>query len=159
MKLTNSSCIVLILMLTAGGCERELAKPREPTKGVVITKVSVPATCVQGDTVSVVITTRNPGNCGESVVILTDVTDRKEIGSQLVMIPLKDHAGMDADLIFTGDPNATSRLGQGFYWVRISTRMVTAIYSSEPLVIKRFKAEFTSIMVDRMFRLMFRISS
>ncbi|MHC4539108.1 MAG: integrin alpha, partial [Planctomycetota bacterium] len=106
MILTRQLCMVLVLLLTAGGCEKELVKSTEPAKGVVISNVSVPSTCVQGDTVPVVVTVENRGEHRETFeVTLTDTTYDKGVASRSVMLSATDKGQVDevADLILTGE--------------------------------------------------------
>jgi len=115
MKGINLTTLVVILsafVVMAGGCD-DLDRKPEPSHDIAVTNMSAPSKCAQGDTVSVIVTVENQGNCSESFIIkLTDVTDGLKIGTQSVSLSSKN-SSMDAvaDKIFTGDPNATSRLG------------------------------------------------
>ncbi len=62
---------------------------------VAVTNVQVSASVVQGETVSVTVTTSNPGDFSETYnVTLTDLTDNAVIGPQLVTLPAKGSAGL-----------------------------------------------------------------
>ncbi len=112
MKPANRLCLVLLLIFVAGGCERELTGSPEPTKGVVITSVSVSPTCVQGDTIPVVVTVENRGDQKHTFeVILTDITDGKEIGRKAVTLSANDWRKTDADLILAGESPGRQNFG------------------------------------------------
>ena len=108
--------VVFLLVIWIYGCGDELPTPDssktalkpelKQTHDIAVTGVSVPSTCVQGYTVSVVVSVENQGNCRESVeVTLTDITTGLEIGTQKVMLSAVGSGGMDevTDLIFTGE--------------------------------------------------------
>jgi len=114
MKRANRLCIVLMAIFTAGGCEREMSKSSEPHKGVVITNVSAPATCVQGDMVPIIVTVENRGDQTETFeLVVIDTTEDKEIARKSVTLSGIDTGGMDdiADLILTGEPKANQYFG------------------------------------------------
>ncbi|MHC4539170.1 MAG: FG-GAP-like repeat-containing protein [Planctomycetota bacterium] len=105
MKSTHQLCLILIL-LTVGGCEREIASSSKSTQSVAITNVSVPETCVQGDTIPIVVSVENRGDQQQMFeVILTDRTDGREIGRKSLTPAATDNCQMDesADLILTGE--------------------------------------------------------
>lgn len=106
MKPTSLFYVALTLIFTSGGCERELTRSPGPTHDVAVTKVSVPSSCVQGDTVRVVVGVENRCNPTEGIeVVLTDVTEGKQIGRKLLTLSAAGQGGMDevADLILTGE--------------------------------------------------------
>lgn len=98
--------LVVILpafVITTGGCAALERKP-EHSHDVAITNMSAPSKCAQGDTVPVVVSMANQGNHNESFnITLTDVTDGKEIGTQLISLPCKASLmDVTCDLTFTG---------------------------------------------------------
>jgi pectate lyase len=98
---------------------RELAQLLEtssskPTQGVAITNVSVPATCVRGDTVPVVVTLENPGDQQQMVeVTLSDATDDREMGRKTVRISVADTEGIDArvDVVLSAEGTGVQQFG------------------------------------------------
>ena len=79
---------------------------------VAVTKISAAPSCVQGDTVPVVITVENRGDYSESLAItLTSVTDGTEIGDRTISLP----AGGKADLIFDSPATGKQQFGNYVY--------------------------------------------
>ncbi|MFC1634984.1 ankyrin repeat domain-containing protein, partial [Planctomycetota bacterium] len=71
---------------------------------VAVTSIEISPSCVKGDIVPVVVTLNDRSATSESFeTVLTDVTDRLEIGSQAVGFPSKYYSAADADLILTGE--------------------------------------------------------
>ncbi len=107
---------VFLLVIWIYGCGDELPTPDssktalkpelKQTHDIAVTGVSVPSTCVQGDTVSVVVSVKNQGNCRESVeVTLTDIATGLEIGTQKVMLSSTGEGGINPvpDLVLMGE--------------------------------------------------------
>jgi len=106
MKRTNQLCTILMLILTTGGYERELARPSEPAEGVAMANGSVPATCVQGDVVPVVVSVENRGNQQQTCEItLLDTAGGKEIERKSVTLSPtgQDGFGETYDLSILGE--------------------------------------------------------
>ena len=103
MKPRNLLFVVLILLFTTGGCEKEMTGSPEPNQSVAIINVSVPTTCVQGDILRVMVTVENRGDQKQTFeVTLSDRADGKKIASQSVTLSAKHLLHADADVIFTG---------------------------------------------------------
>lgn len=74
--------------------------------------MSVPSNCVQGDTVSIVVTLNNQGDCVESCAVkLMDTTNDREIAHQQVTIHSKHRTASEADLTLTGETGTTGSFG------------------------------------------------
>ncbi|MBL7184872.1 MAG: ankyrin repeat domain-containing protein [Phycisphaerae bacterium] len=79
---------------------------------VAVTKISAAPSCVQGETVSIVVTLDNRGDCVESrAVKLVDATDDREIARQSATIHSKHWAASEADLTLTGETGTTGSFG------------------------------------------------
>jgi len=103
--------ILSVFVITDGGCDA-LDRSPEPSHDVAITNMSASSSCVQGDTLPVIVTVENQGNYSESFdVKLTDVTDGKEIGSKSVTLSAKDQRETDADVTFTGEASGEQNFG------------------------------------------------
>ncbi|TFH51350.1 MAG: hypothetical protein E4G89_02150, partial [Methanothrix sp.] len=77
---------------------------------VAVTKISAAPSCVQGETVSIVVTLDNRGDCVESrAVKLVDATDDREIARQSATIHSKHWASSEADLTFDGETRSSNR--------------------------------------------------
>ena len=86
----------------------------EPSHDVAITNMSAPSSCAQGDTVPVIVTVENQGNCRESFVFkLTDVTNGLKIGSQSVTLSAAGKGGIDekADVIINAEGTGVQQFG------------------------------------------------
>ncbi len=98
MKRIGLITLVVILstfVITADAYAAPNRSPK-PSHDVAVTNISAPSSCVQGDTVPVVVTVKNQGNCDESfIVTLTDVTNGLKIGSQSVTLSAAGRGGMD----------------------------------------------------------------
>jgi len=71
---------------------------------VAVTGVSAPTSCVQGDTVSIIVTLGNRGDSAQSCSVkLMDTTNDREIARQSATILSKHRVASDADLTFTGE--------------------------------------------------------
>jgi ankyrin repeat protein len=92
----------------------ELLQKQMSSHDITITNVSVPSTCVQGDTVPVTVSVANEGDQREAFrIALFDTTSSVEIaGREMTLEPRKYKSAHAADKIFSGEPDATSRLGQ-----------------------------------------------
>lgn len=111
--LIMSVVILSAFVITADGCAALDRKP-EQSHDVAIANISTPSSCYQEDTVQVIVTVENQGNCDETFeVTLIDTTDGTEIASRSVTLSTVGVSGMDEipDKIFTGEPGTTSRLG------------------------------------------------
>jgi hypothetical protein len=103
--------ILSVFVITSGGCP-DLERKPEQSHDVAVTNMSAPSSCVQGDTVPVVVRVANQGKQGESfVVTLTDVTDDKEVASRSVTLSTKDRGASEADLTLTGETGTTGSFG------------------------------------------------
>ncbi len=103
---------VLIITADASG-----APDRSPQRNhdVAITNMSAPASCVQGDTVPVVLTVRNQGNCSETfAVTLTDTTNGSRIASKTITLSSAREGGLDevVDRIFDAEVDEENLFGQ-----------------------------------------------
>lgn len=86
----------------------------QPSHNVAVTNMSAPSSCAQGDTVPVIVTVENQGNCSESFhVVLTDVTEGKEIENQSLTLlsAYKDGSAETWDLILTGETGGKQGFG------------------------------------------------
>jgi cytohesin len=101
-----------LTVLVLVGCRPErspqhaIGSKAKQTHDVVVTSVSVPSSCVKGDTVRVTVALENRGNSTEAFqVTLTDVTEGKEIGRKSLTLSAAGEGGIDAvpDLIVTGE--------------------------------------------------------
>ncbi|MFB0554146.1 MAG: CARDB domain-containing protein [Phycisphaerae bacterium] len=99
--LIGSVVILSAFVITADAYGARNSKPK-PSHDVAVTNISVPSSCVQGDTVHVMVTVKNQGNHDESFnITLTDVTDGKEIDTQLVSLAFQASVMDDiSDLTF-----------------------------------------------------------
>jgi len=114
MKPTHRLCLGLMLLFTASRCERVLAGSSEAPECVAITNVSVPATCVQGDTVPIVVTVVNRGVQKQSFTVrLIDTTTGTEIASKSLMLSAVGTGGIDEifDLAITGEVEGPTGFG------------------------------------------------
>jgi hypothetical protein len=94
--------ILSVFFIMGAGCAA-LDGKSEQSHDLAVTNISAPSSCVQGDTIPVIVTVKNQGNCSESfVVTLTDLTYGLEIGNQTVTLSAVGQGGMDEiiDLIF-----------------------------------------------------------
>lgn len=110
------SVVLLVLSSSSFASTTALSSNPKPTHDIAVTKVSASSSCVQGDTVHVVVTVENQGNRRESFeVTLTDATNGTEVGTQLVSLPSKQSL-LDniVDKTFDGE-NAGDYYGT---WVR-----------------------------------------
>jgi len=113
-SLITLTVILSAFVITADAYGAPKRSP-EPSRDVAVTNMSAPSSCVQGDTVSVVVNVENQGDSSEEVhVTLTDVTNGLEIGSKPVTLLAN---GMDevADIIFTGETPGKQQLGNYLY--------------------------------------------
>ena len=97
--------ILSVFIITAGGCAGLDCKT-EQSHDVAITNMSASSSCVQGDTLHLIVTVENQGNCSESFdVTLTDVTNGLKIRNQSLTLSAAGEGGMDevVDRIFTGE--------------------------------------------------------
>ncbi len=79
---------------------------------VAVTEVSAPTSCVQGETVAVVVGLDNRGDVNDSrTVTLTDTTDDRKIAHQSATIHLKNWAASEADVTFTGEMEEATEFG------------------------------------------------
>jgi hypothetical protein len=114
MKSIRVLCLILTLIFTVVGCERELTKSPKQRHDVAITNMDVPLSCGRGDTIPVIISVANQGVHKEVFrVILIDQTGGKEIASKEVILAKgwKDGSEDVADLILTGE-NIDDYFGQ-----------------------------------------------
>ncbi|MCK4829052.1 FG-GAP repeat protein, partial [bacterium] len=96
--------ILSAFVITADAYAAPNRSPK-PSHDVAVANISAPSSYIQGDTVPVVVTVKNQGNCDESfIVTLTDVTNDLKIGSQSVTLSTAGEGGMDetCDLTLTG---------------------------------------------------------
>lgn len=103
MKPIHRLCLLITVLFTVSNCERVLASSSKPTQGAAITNISVPETCVQGDTVPIVVSVENRGDQQHTCeIILTDRTEGREIGRKSVTLSETGKAGIDeiCDLVF-----------------------------------------------------------
>ncbi len=90
----------------------ELLQKQMEVHNVSITEVSAPTSCVQGETVSIVVTLDNQGDAGESCdAMLVDVADDMEIGRQSVTIDSRNLTASEADLTITGEVKDETEFG------------------------------------------------
>jgi len=81
---------------------------------VAITHISAPSSCVQGDTLHLIVNVENQGSHKETLEVkLTDTTDGKIMGSKSVTLSAAGKGGIDkvADLVFTGETKGTQYFG------------------------------------------------
>jgi ankyrin repeat protein len=79
---------------------------------LVITNVSVPSTCIQGNILPVTVTLNNRGSCTESCAVkLMDVTNDRVISRKSATIHSKHRTASDSDLIITGEVEDTTEFG------------------------------------------------
>jgi len=112
--LITLAVILSAFVVMAGGCDALDHKP-EQSHDVAVTDMSAPSSCVQGDTVHVIVTVENQGNCNETfVVTLTDVTNNLKIGSQSVTLSAAGKGGIDevVDVIFDAEFRGIQVFGQ-----------------------------------------------
>lgn len=110
MKSIRVLCVILALMLTVVGCERELTQSPKQGHYIAITGISVLSRGLQDYTVPVVVNIENQGDCGESFdVKLIDVTDGKQIGTKPVTLSPAGEGGMDELCDMTFSPPASGR--------------------------------------------------
>jgi len=105
--------ILSAFVITADAYGASNRSPQQ-SRDVAITNISAPSSCVQEDTVRMVVTVKNQGNCTESLVVkLTDTTDGKVTGSKSVTLSAVGSDGLDevADLVFTGETKGTQYFG------------------------------------------------
>jgi ankyrin repeat protein len=92
----------------------KLLQEQMSSHDITITDVSVPSTCVQGDTASVTISVANKGAYKETFrVILNDQTSNEEIASEEVTLvkAREDRLGDDADVIFDSPASGKQYFG------------------------------------------------
>jgi len=124
MKLRRSILGVVLVVLCVSGCgdglpgadgsKTAVDSKAKQTHEVVITDVSGPSGCVQGDIVPVTVTVENQGNSSEEIeVLLTDVTAGKLIGRKSLTLSAAGHGGIDdiCDLTFTGEIRGNQYFG------------------------------------------------
>lgn len=88
----------------------------KPTHDIAITNVSVPNSCVQGDTVTVKVSVANKGSYRETFrIALTDTNSDKEIADKELTLAKgwKDGSEDVADLIFDAEETGIQQFGDG----------------------------------------------
>ena len=105
--------ILSAFVITADAYGASNRSPQQ-SRDVAITNISAPSSCVQGDTVSVVVNVENQGDSSEEVhVALTDVTNGLKIGSQSVTLSAAGKGGIDekADVIINAEGTGVQQFG------------------------------------------------
>ncbi len=105
--------ILSVLFIMAGGCAA-LDRKQEQSRDVAITNILADSSCVQGDTLHVVVTVENQSNYDQTFdVELTDTTDGLEIGNQSVTLSAAGESGIDevVDRTFDAETDETNFFG------------------------------------------------
>ena len=108
-----ASVFSTVLLFSSIALKTSLDSHAKPAHDVAVTNLSVPLSCVAGDTVPVTVSVSNQGTHRESFrVMLTDQTGSKEIASKEVTLTKgwKDGSEDVANLIFDAETNETNEL-------------------------------------------------
>lgn len=109
-SLITSVVILSTFVITADAYGAPKHSP-QTSHDVAITNMSAPSSCVQGDTLPVMVTVENQGNCSESLVVkLTDATDSLEIASR-TMILSKGDIDATVDVILNAEGTGVQQFG------------------------------------------------
>jgi len=94
----------------------ELLRKQILPHDITITKVSMPATCIQGDTVPIAVSIANEGDQEEAVrVVLLDTASSVQLASREVTVePQKYKSANSADLILSPTFSGQGNYGWGF---------------------------------------------
>lgn len=105
--------ILSVSVVTAGGCAA-LDGKSEQSHDVAVTNMSAPSSCVQGETVSIIVDLQNQGNCSEIVqVILSDVADGYNVRKHPIVLSQAGVKGVDTtcDLILDAEGSGPCNIG------------------------------------------------